>query len=341
MAIQIRDNKLHIDKVVIDNELVVEYVNKLPQAERDKAIEEALGIGIMAALKGDLHHFLHSTEGQLGKHLNTLKAVLELKNIRFEETASKGFDAEVEVITVLRQLADQFNFKQDKIDDTSKMDGNIKGNKTGDILIQIDGDENQQIGLEVKLDKSVNFGSLLKRDPLAKSDTALAQLIETSANRKSKLNIIVFDEEKVDNTIKKEAKEGITYIPHVGFIVIVSTQKNNFKNLALAYVLSRELILSKSDFKKINTNHLKLMLQQLVKVLNDYQTVKNEAENIKKSAQKILDQSHKTRLLVEHSAQYLLKYLDKGEMSEDELWSYISPEPIKSKLELVKNQGDS
>ena len=50
MAIQIRDNKLHIDKVVIDNELVVEYVNKLPQAERDKAIEEALGIVIMAAL---------------------------------------------------------------------------------------------------------------------------------------------------------------------------------------------------------------------------------------------------------------------------------------------------
>ena len=86
-------------------------------------------------------------------------------------------------------------------------------------------------------------------DLFAKSDTALAQLIETSANRKSKLNIIVFDEEKVDNTIK-EAKEGITYIPHVGFIVIVSTQKNDFKNLALAYVLSRELILSKSDFKK-------------------------------------------------------------------------------------------
>ena len=28
-------------------------------------------------------------------------------------------------------------------------------------------------------------------------------------------------------------------------------------------------------------------------------------------------------------------------MSEDELWSYISPEPIKNKLELVKNQGDS
>ena len=266
--------------------------------------------------------------------------MLELKNIRFEETASKGFDAEVEVITVLRRLADQFNFKEDKIDDTSKMDGNIKGNKTGDILIQIDGDENQQIGLEVKLDKSVNFGSLLNVITY-KSDTALAQLIETSANRKSKLNIIVFDEEKVDNTIKKEAKEGITYIPHIGFIVIVSTQKNDFKNLALAYVLSRELILSKSDFKKINTNHLKLMLQQLVKVLNDYQTVKNEAENIKKSAQKILDQSHKTRLLVEHSAQYLLKYLDKGEMSEDELWSYISPEPIKNKLELVKNQGDS
>ena len=30
MAIQIRDNKLHIDKVVIDNELVVEYVKQTP-----------------------------------------------------------------------------------------------------------------------------------------------------------------------------------------------------------------------------------------------------------------------------------------------------------------------
>ena len=59
MAIQIKD-KLRIDKVVIDNPLIVEYIDSLKQDEREKAIQDALGIGIMAVLRGRLH--ISSTE---------------------------------------------------------------------------------------------------------------------------------------------------------------------------------------------------------------------------------------------------------------------------------------
>ncbi len=339
MAIQIKDNKLHIDKVVIDNELVVKYVESLKQAEREKAIEEALGIGIMAGIKGEIAHFLNKAEGELGQHLGSLKALYDLQRIRFEETTAKGVIAEDQVIDALRKFAKDSGFITDEINDTSTTDGHLEANKTGDILIRVEGDDNNQIGLEVKLDKSVSFGDLLKRDPLAKSDTALTQLIETSANRKTKLNIMVFDEEKVDNTVKKQCTEGITYIPNVGFIAIVATQKNDFRNLAIAYVLSRELALSKSDLSNINENHLKLMLAQLVKVLSDYKAIKAEVENIKSSAEKILDVSEKTRALVDHSAKYLTNYLEKGQISEEELWGYINPETVRSQLELVKKSS--
>ncbi len=57
MAIQIKDNKLHIDKVIIDNELVVKYIESLKQSEREKAVEDALGVGIMAGIKGEISHF--------------------------------------------------------------------------------------------------------------------------------------------------------------------------------------------------------------------------------------------------------------------------------------------
>ena len=52
----------------------------------------------------------------------------------------------------------------------------------------------QRDGVEIKIDQSIAYGELINRSPLAKSDTALSQLIETSANRSSKLNIIVFDD---------------------------------------------------------------------------------------------------------------------------------------------------
>ena len=46
---------------------------------------------------------------------------------------------------------------------------------------------------------------------------------------------------------------------------------------------------------KLNENHLKIMLTQLVKVLSDYGAIKTEVSNIQSSAQKILDVSEKTR----------------------------------------------
>jgi hypothetical protein len=332
MAITLKNKKIYIDNIVLDNELVVEYVTSLPMKERDKAIAEAIGIGILAAKKGEISHFLTETEGQLGKHLGSLKALYELRELRFKETVSKGLSAEVTILQFLKDMAEEVGFANDEVSDTSTLAGNIKGNKTGDIIIKVDGDDDIKIGVEIKIDQSIAYGELINRSPLAKSDTALSQLIETSANRNSKLNIIVFDEDKVDSTIKNKCVQGISYIPNIGFITIISLLKNENRNLAIAYILAREILKSKSDLKNLNQNVLTNMFDQLVKVLSDYKKIKNEVDKIQTSSQNILNICEETKLLVDHSCNYLQHYLEKGHISEEELWNFINPQEIKNDI---------
>ena len=84
----------------------------------------------------------------------------------------------------------------------------LKGNKTGDIVAAVDGEA--RIGIEVKFDKQLRFGDLETREePTAKGDTALSQLAETGANRLTQLNMIVFDEGRVDSSISTRVPNGL------------------------------------------------------------------------------------------------------------------------------------
>ena len=56
MPIQLRNNQLSIKDIVIENELVAEYLSSLPASEREAAVIRALGIGIMAEMKGEISH---------------------------------------------------------------------------------------------------------------------------------------------------------------------------------------------------------------------------------------------------------------------------------------------
>ena len=337
MSVILKNKKIYLDNIILDNEIIVEYISSLPVKERDNAISEAIGIGILAAKKGQISHFLTETEGHLGKHLGSLKALYELRELKFNETASKGFSAEVTILQFLKEMAVELNFTNDEIVDTTTIAGEIEGkNKTGDILIRVDGKEELKIGIEVKIDQSIALGDLSNRNPLAKNDTALSQLIETSANRKSKLNIIVFDEDKADNSIKNYCKQGIAYIPNIGFVTIISLLRNENKNLSIAYILARELLKSKSDLRNLNQNLLSKMFDQLIKILSDYKRIENEVDKIQSSSENILNICEETKLLIDHSCSYLKNYLEKGHISEKELWDYINPQKVKNNISTFK-----
>ena len=70
------------------------------------------------------------------------------------------------------------SFSSDEIIDLSKQRGQLPRNKTGDIMVAIEGKDDCSIGLEVKLDKGVKLGLLDNRDPAAQTDTAIGQLLE-------------------------------------------------------------------------------------------------------------------------------------------------------------------
>ena len=321
MAISFRNGVLQIQDVSIENPIVAEYLESLPASEREQAVVDAIGLGVMAAKKGELKHFLDQTEGELGKHFTSLKALYELREMRFQ-TSGKGGDAEEQVMDVLNDFKEKAGFSEDEVRDLSRVAGSIPRNKTGDVLIEVDGDPNKAIAIEVKLDKGVKLGEILDRDPVAKTDTAVGQLIETAANRETAVNIIVFDEDSVDTTVSKQCVEGVRYLAGVGFIVIVSTRRNDFRTLALVYLLARDLVLAEPKQAMADHHVLEKIVERLVQVLTDYTSTRKDAETIIKSAQKIISQSEKTLRLVENTRDYLKNYLETGELSQQQMLEF-------------------
>jgi hypothetical protein len=327
MTVSLRNGVLQIQDISIENPLVAEYLETIPAAERENAVIRALGIGVMAELKGEIGHFLHQTEGELGKHLSSLKALYDLRSMRFQ-TSQKGADAEVQVISVLNDFKDKAGFLKDEVRDLGRLVGAIPRNRTGDVLVEVDGDPRKAIGIEVKLDGGVKMGEILNRDPIAKTDTAVGQLIETAANRNTTLNIIVFDEDSVDTTVSQQCVEGIRYLAGIGFIVIVSTRRNDFRTLALVYLLARDLVLAEPKQAIADHHVLEKIVERLVQVLNDYTSTRKDAETIIKSARKIISQSERTLRLVENTRDYLKHYLETGELSQQQMLEFYQAKGV-------------
>ncbi len=287
----------------------------------EAAVIRALGIGIMAEMKGEISHFLRETEGELGKHLSSPKALYDLRELRFRETSGKGAVAEGQVLEVVREFASSAGFDNDEVIDASTTSGAIRNNKTGDVLVRVDGDPDCVIGIEVKLNKGVRLGELADRDPTAKTDTAASQLIETAANRNSRANIIVFDEDSVDGSVQKRCAEGVAYLGGIGFVVIVSTRRNDYATLAMAYALARDFAQSEPKQGEVDPT-----------VLSFISDTRTQAENIIKSARKIIHQSEKTRQLVEHTGTYLERYLESGILTQRDLLDFYQSQGVSEKL---------
>lgn len=172
--------------------------------------------------------------------------IFEMKKELFYKSAIKGTLAEDEIAEFLNQYFADRRLK-DRAFLTGNSAGNIPSNKTGDIICEVKGTADLKIAIECKFDKSVRLGDIESKDIFTrKSDTAWSQLIETQANRDSKVSLIVFDISLVENSILKNFKN-VGYIPGVGFIAIINSQKGDYSNLAIAYMLARDIALNAKE----------------------------------------------------------------------------------------------
>ena len=123
MAVKLRNGVIDIDKIQIDNAILAEYLAGLPESRREEAIIKAIGIGVLAEIKGEIAQFLNETEGELGKHLASLKTLYELRELRFKETSGKGEKAEQQIMQALADIQTAASFNNDEIVDLSKQRG--------------------------------------------------------------------------------------------------------------------------------------------------------------------------------------------------------------------------
>ena len=328
--------RIEIKEFEIENQIVFNYFDNLSATERDEKLLRAIYIGVLALMEDRMSAFLSKTSNELGTELESLKMIFDMKKELFYKSSIKGILAEDEIADFLNQY-----FAEKRLKDRAVLTGNTAGtiprNKTGDIICEVDGNPNLRIAIECKFDKSVRLGDIETKDLFTrKTDTAWSQLLEAQANRDAKVGLIVFDISLVDNSVLREF-ENVGYIPSIGLVAIINSQKGDYSNLAIAYMLARDIALNAKQVE-LDKDLLVILVNRLIKDINEITTIKSMVHNNIENNKAILKQLEKSILLMEFNQQYLKKFLADGTLTKEDLLNYYQGEDIKDKYRLIENE---
>jgi len=326
--------RVEISNFEIENQVVFNYFDNLPSSERDEKLLRALYIGVLALMEDRMSAFLSKTSNELGTELESLKMIFDMKKELFYKSSIKGILAEDEVSEYLNQY-----FAEKRLKDKAFLTGNSAGilskNKTGDIICEVDGNPNLRIAIECKFDKSVRMGDIETKDLFTrKTDTAWSQLLEAQANRDAKVSIIVFDISLIDNSILKQF-ENVGYIPGVGLVAIINSQKGDYSNLAIAYMLARDIAMNARTIE-IDKDLLLILVNRTIKDINEMLSIKTLVYNNIENSKAILKQLEKSILLMDFNQQYLKKFLDEGTLTKEDLLTYYQGDDVRDKYRMIE-----
>lgn len=328
--------RVEVKEFEIENHIVFNFFDNLPATERDDKLLKAIYIGVLALMEDRISSFLSKTSNELGTELESLKMIFEMKKELFYKSTIKGVLAEDEIAEFLNQY-----FADKKLKDRAFLVGNTAGNlpknRTGDIICEVNGKHDLKIAIECKFDKSVRLGDIESKDIFTrKSDTAWSQLIEAQANRDSKVSLIVFDISLVENSILKNF-ENVGYIAGVGFVAIINSQKGDYSNLAIAYMLARDIALNAKEME-LDKDILAMMVNRIIKDINEVLTIKSLVHNNIDINKAILKQLEKSILLMEFNQEYLKRFLNQGTLTKKDLLDFYSGEDVKDKYRLIEKE---
>lgn len=328
--------RVEVKEFEIENSIVFNYFNSLPANERDEKLLRAIYIGVLALMEDRISAFLSKTSNELGTELESLKMIFEMKKELFYKSTIKGILAEDEIAEFLNNYFQEKRLK-DRAILTGNTAGNIAKNKTGDIVCEVNGDDNLKIVIECKFDKSIRLGDIESKDIFTrKTDTAWSQLIEAKANRDGKVSIIVFDRSIVDNSILK-LSENVGYISEIGFTAIVDSQKGDYSNLSIAYMLARDIALNAKQVE-LDKDLLAILVNRIIKDVNEVLSIKSLVYNNIENNKAILKQLEKSVLLMEFNQEYMRKFLKDGTLTKKDLLDFYTGEDIKDKYRIVEKE---
>ena len=327
-------NRVEIQEFEIENSIVFNYFNNISANERDEKLLRAIYIGVLALMEDRISTFLSKTSNELGTELESLKMIFEMKKELFYKSTIRGVLAEDEIAEFLNNYFEEKRLK-DRAVLTGNTVGNIAKNKTGDIVCEINGNNNLRIVIECKFDKSTRLGDIESKDIfIRKADTAWSQLIEAKANRDGKVSIIAFDRSLVDNSILKYA-ENVGYISGIGFVAIVDSQKGDYSNLTIAYMLARDIAINAKQVD-LDKDLLAILINRIIKDINEVLSIKDLVYNNIENNKAILKQLEKSILLMEFNQEYMIKFLKDGTLTKKDLLDFYLGETIKDKFKLIE-----
>ncbi len=331
-----KGRRVQVGAFEIDNRVLFDYFNKIAATERDDQFQRALYIGVLALMEDRLSSFLAKTSNELGTELESLKLIFDMKQELFYRSAVKGVLAEEDIAEFLIEFFEKQKLT-DRVELTGDRAGNIRRNKTGDIVCYLNGDAGRRIAIECKFDKSIRLGDIQTKDVFAKkSDTAWSQLLEAQANRDGLVGIIVFDVSLVDNSVLN-AVQDVGFIPGIGLIAIIDSQKGDYRNLAIAYMLARDIAMNVRAVE-LDTDILKVIVNRLIKDARDMAAVRNLVLTSIDNLRQILIQIEKNALLAEFNQRYLTKFLVDGTLSKEDLLAFYAGEEVKDRFKLVQRE---
>jgi|TARA_B100000678_G_scaffold136130_1_gene113823 hypothetical protein len=331
--------RVEIKEFEIENQIVFNYFDNLPASERDEKLLRAIYIGVLALMEDRISAFLSKTSNELGTELESLKMIFEMKKELFYKSAIKGNLAEDEVAEFLNNYFQEKRIK-DKAFLTGNSTGSIPKNKTGDIVCEVNGNSELKIVIECKFDKSIKVGDIESKDIfIRKTDTAWSQLIEAQANREAKVSLIVFDISLIDNSILKSF-ENVGYIPGIGFVAIIDSQKGDYSNLAIAYMLARDIALNSKEIE-LDKDLLAVLVNRIIKDINEITSIRTLVQNNIENNKAILKQLEKSILLMEFNQDYLKKFLNDGTLTKKDLLQYYMGDEVKEKYKIIERDIDS
>lgn len=334
-----KNSRVQFGAFEVDNKILFEFFNKVPAADRDEQLHKALYIGVLALMEDRLSSFLSRTANELGTELESLKLIFDMKKELFYRSAVKGVLAEADIADFLSEFFSRQKLA-DRIELTGDRTGTIRRNKTGDIVCHLAGESGKRIAIECKFDKSIRLGDIQTKDVFTKkADTAWSQLLEAQANREGQAGIIVFDASLVDNSILA-AVQDLKFLPGIGLIAIIDSQKGDYRNLAIAYMLARDIALNAKTLD-LDTDVLKIIVNRLIKDARDMALVKHLVTANIDNMKQILAQIEKGILLAEFNQRYLIKFLAEGTLTKEDMLAFYAGEEVKERFRLVEREiGD-
>ena len=324
---------VNISECSIEHTLIFKYFDDLPENKRDDEFKRALQIGVIALMEDRFAAFLSRTEGELGTQLESLKLIYERNVKAKEKTAESGTSAEPEIYKEIQNYLERAGFVDDDVVMTGSSVGAIKRNKTGDIVLKVNGDDKKKIAVEVKFDQSLALGEFEGSDSLGRPrDTAISQMIESMANREAQLAVIVFDHNRSSDGLKNMVN-GIAWIPSVGFVVIIDDVRQDYSNLFIALDLARSMLMSTLQVvdQNIFESLLGRMSKDLASILDTEKLLKDNHTNLKKIATSI----RKHALLVGFTQKILKEFIANGSVSNQELLKLYHGDGLKEEFAAI------